>query len=87
MTSIEHNNDSPAERLVRMKSEFLTARQRRLDRSHHPALGPNHSGDGPTQAVPGDGVPGGIAVVRPDPQGSAGDRVGEAPTVGGMPIR
>ena len=48
MTNIEPDGDSPADRLERMKSEFLTARQRRLDRSHHPASG------GDEAAIPGD---------------------------------
>ena len=38
-TNIEPDGQSPADRLERMKSEFLTARQRRLDRSLHPASG------------------------------------------------
>jgi hypothetical protein len=63
--SLDGEIDPQAERLERMKSEFLAAQQRRRDRVPAAALGPEHTDDGPTLAGPADGALSSIAAVRP----------------------
>jgi hypothetical protein len=54
-----------AERLARMKSEFLAAQQRHRNRVPDAASRPADTDDRPPQAGPADGTPIGIAAVRP----------------------
>jgi len=55
----------PAERLERMKREFLVAQQRRREEAPEAAARCDDTGDGPRQEGPADGAPTGIAAVRP----------------------
>ena len=66
LTSIDEVGDSQAERVERMKREFLDAQQRRRRRAPQAATRPDHTDDGPGLAGPADDTPTGIAVaVRP----------------------
>lgn len=62
--SIDDGNPQ-AERLERMKSEFLVAQQRRREKSPESASRSEVTEDGPLQAGPADATPTGIAAVRP----------------------
>jgi len=59
------NGDPQAERLERMKCEFLVAQQRRRERALEAASRSDETDDGPLQAGPADVPPTGIAAVRP----------------------
>jgi hypothetical protein len=65
MTSLEHDRDSPADRLERMKCEFLAAQQRRRERVSHAGPRPDDKDDGPLVAGPPDDRLTSIAAVRP----------------------
>ncbi len=45
MTSIDHNDDTPAQRLARMQHEFLAAQQRRRERPSTRAAHPDDTND------------------------------------------
>jgi hypothetical protein len=62
--SLEDEGDSQAERLERMKREFLAA-QRRRGRAPQATARPDDTDDGPLLAGPAAGTPTGIAAVRP----------------------
>ena len=57
--------ESQAERLERMKTEFVGAHKRRRVRAPEAASLPDDTDHGPLQAGPADGTPSGIAAVRP----------------------
>jgi len=63
--SLEDEGESQAERLERMKAEFLMAQQRRRDRTPGAAPRPSDTDDGPLLTGPAVGEPTGIAAVRP----------------------
>ena len=63
--SLEVEDDSPMQRLARMKSEFLAAQQRRRERAPEVAPRPGDTDDGPILAGPADERLTGIAAVRP----------------------
>jgi hypothetical protein len=66
MLAASIDDDNPqAERLERMKSEFLVAQQRRRERPPESDSRSEVTDDGPLQAGPDDGTPTGIAAVRP----------------------
>jgi hypothetical protein len=54
-----------AQRLERMKNDFLVAQQRRRERAPQAASRPDHADDGPLLAGPDAGGLTGIAAVRP----------------------
>jgi hypothetical protein len=58
------DGDSQAQRLERMKNEFLLAQQRRRDRVSRAVPRPE-TDEGPLMSGPADGSPTGIAAVRP----------------------
>ena len=62
--SLEDEGVSQAERLERMKSEFLAAQQRR-GRAPHATARRDGTDDGPILAGPADETLTGIAAVRP----------------------
>ena len=62
--SLEVGGDSQAERIQRMKSEFLAA-QRRRGRAPRATARPDDTDDGPILAGPADETLTGIAAVRP----------------------
>ena len=62
--SLADEGDSQAERLERMKSEFLAALQRRA-RAPHATVRRADTDDGPILAGPADETLPGIAAVRP----------------------
>jgi hypothetical protein len=65
MTSIDDERDPQAQRLERMKNDFLVAQQRRRERAPGPAPRRDNTGDGPPPAGPAaDGLTG-IAALRP----------------------
>jgi hypothetical protein len=59
------DGDSQAERLARMKSEFLAAQQRRREKPRESASRSDGTEGGPLQKGPADGATTGIAAVRP----------------------
>ena len=63
--SLEDEGESQAERLERMKAEFLMAQQRRRARAPEAVPRPDDTDDGPLMAGPADGTLTGIAAVRP----------------------
>ena len=63
--SLEDEGISQAERLERMKREFLAAQQRRRGRAPQATARPDDTDDGPLLAGPAAGTPTGIAAVRP----------------------
>jgi hypothetical protein len=65
MTSIFHEDDSQADRLERMKSEFLAAQQRRGARTRPAPRGPDDTLAGPVIADPADGMSTSAAAVQP----------------------
>jgi hypothetical protein len=62
--SLEVEGDSQAERLERMKSEFLAA-QRRRGRAPYATARPDDTNNGPPMAGPADETLTAIAAVRP----------------------
>jgi len=63
--SVEDESDPQAQRLERMKSEFLVAQQQRRARAPEAVPRPDDTDDGPLMAGPADGTLTGIAAVRP----------------------
>ena len=61
----QSEGDLQAQRLEKMKSEFLVAQHQRRERAPHAASRPDDTDDGPVQAGPADETPIGIAAVRP----------------------
>ena len=61
------NGDPQAERLERMKCEFLVAQQRRRERAPEAASRSDDTDDGPLQAGPADDSLTAVAAVRPRP--------------------
>ena len=65
MTGIDDDRDPQAQRLERMKNEFLVAQQRRRQRAPGAASRHDDTADGPPLAGPAaDGVTG-VAALRP----------------------
>jgi hypothetical protein len=64
-TAARIDDDPHAERLRRMKSEFLVAQQRRREKPSEAASRSDGTEDSPLQGGPADGTPAGIAAVRP----------------------
>ena len=65
MTSIDDERDPRAQRLERMKNEFLVAQQRRRERAPEAASRPDDTGDGPPLTIPAADALTGIAALRP----------------------
>ena len=65
MTSIDDDRDPQAQRLERVKNDFLVAQQRRRERAPEAASRRDNTGDGPPLPSPAaDGLTG-IAALRP----------------------
>jgi hypothetical protein len=65
MTSIDDDRDPQAQRLERMKNDFLVAQQRRRERAPGAASRHDDTGDGPLLPSPAaDGLPG-VPALRP----------------------
>jgi hypothetical protein len=65
MLAADDEGDPQAQRLERMKSEFLVAQQRRRDRAPEVAPRPGDTDDGPLLTGPAAGGLTSIAAVRP----------------------
>ena len=66
MTSVIDDGELPAQRLERMRSEFVVAQQRRRDKASHAAPRPDDTDSGPLLAGPADeGLAAAVAVPRP----------------------
>ena len=65
MTSIDAEREPQAQRVERMKNDFLVAQQRRRERAPGAASRHDDTGDGPAPAGPAADGLAGIAALRP----------------------
>jgi hypothetical protein len=65
MLAADDQGDPQAQRLERMRSEFLAAQQRRRQSAPPPATRPDHTDDGPLLEDPAAGTPTATVAVTP----------------------